>query len=83
MYLRTNRHIGTKRFLDLEGLIRSLELDGVQGKEATRLTGILGKGGFVDKGHSWYRLARPSDGVRENAVVGDNKDDNVQDQTQA
>ncbi len=61
MYLRTNRHIGTERFLNLEGLIRSLERDGARDKEVAKLTGILVKGGMVDKGHFWYRLARPLD----------------------
>ncbi len=65
MYLRTNRHMGTERFLNLEELTRSLKRDGARDKEVTKLTGILGKGGLVDKGHSWYRLARPLDGVRE------------------
>ncbi len=71
MYLRTNRHIGTARSLNLEELIRSLERDGAQDKEVTKLTGILGKGGLVDKGHFWYRLARPLDGVREDVEAID------------
>ena len=65
MYLRTNRHTGAERFLDLEGLIRSLKRDGARDKEVAKFTGILGKGGLVDKGHFWYRVARPLDGVRE------------------
>ena len=65
MYLRTNRHTGTERFLDLEGLTRSLERDGARDKGIAKFTGILGKGGLVDKGHSWYRVVRPLDGVRE------------------
>ncbi len=69
MYLRTNRHTGKERFLNLEGLVKSFKNDGAVEKEIAKCNTILAKFGFVDKGHFWYRLSRPWDVVREEGVT--------------
>ena len=71
MYLRTNRHTGKERFLNLEGLVKSLKNDGASEKDRTKFKGILEKGGLIDKGHYWYRHEWPLDGVREDVSTMD------------
>ena len=65
MYLKTNRHTGAKRLLNLEGLLGSLKDEGAAEKEITKCKAIIEKNGFVEKGHYWYRRSRSSDVVRE------------------
>ena len=59
MYLRTNIHTGTQKFLDRDEAIKSLKRDG--SRLAEKLVGRMSKGLLLDHAHYWYRAERASD----------------------